>query len=420
MNALNIVDTYAFYQALKEGANVILGKTEDVDANDIPNIILYKKDKMLFLNLEDKVLEPLEIIKLMKKYNDVEKVIINLDLTLDYKTPENYINALNTAEQKIKDYYHTKAKVFIKLFRFLKDKVIAQFIAAVYSLVKIFVNISKYIATTVFKILKNIGTVGLKLLQSAINMIKKESYVVLEQNNSKSVADTMVYVRLHVDKNISEHELFNSIMNIQLQDLETYAILTKTVVINKFDKLYTVNFPEKFQIIKIFIVGAPFELDIEYNYNEKTRFLDVTIRRHTRLFSVSLVEDIFIVGVYILLFAAVIGIVFDVGVLTALGYGSAQLLNESLLYAFYSLIMKGIISSTIMSGIVLAFLKSHEIKRVLKQLGLIRENQIIIKVIEDQNEEELQKLEKQIREKARKKIKHKHKHHKHHKERHRR
>ncbi|MEM4558093.1 MAG: hypothetical protein QW251_04795, partial [Desulfurococcaceae archaeon] len=106
MNALNVVDAYAFYKALKEGAEVTLGNKDDIDTKDMPDIILFKKDNTLFLNLDDKVLEPLEILKLMKRYSDVNKVIINLDLTLDYKTSENYVNALNTAEKKIKDYYH--------------------------------------------------------------------------------------------------------------------------------------------------------------------------------------------------------------------------------------------------------------------------------------------------------------------------
>lgn len=411
MNAINIVDAYAFYLALKDNAHVSLKRNEELDNTEIPDLILYKKDRVLYLNLEDKIAEPLEIIKLMKKYNDVEQVVINFDLVIDYKTPDNYLKALDSAENKIKDYYHTKANIFTKLYKFIKDKIIAQFISAIYSLVKIFVDISKFIATTIFKILKNVGMFGAKLLQSAINMIKKETFIIVEQDNkTANIANQLIYIRLHVDKEISEHQLFNSIMNIQLQDLETHSILTKTVVVTKFDKLYTVNAPERFQIIKIFIVGIPFDLDIKYEYNEKTRFLDVTIKRPSKLLSVTAIENTFLVSIFIILFAAVTGIVFDFGILTALGYGSATLLNESILYAFYAFVIRSVIVSAIMSGIILTFLKSHEIKNILKELGLIRENQTILKVIEEQDDTKMQKLEKQIREKAKRKIKQKNNH----------
>ncbi|MEM0325400.1 MAG: hypothetical protein QXW35_05845 [Candidatus Aenigmatarchaeota archaeon] len=404
MNAIKIVDTYAFYQALKDNPSVSLKKDKDTEVDEIPDILIYKKDKTLYLNLEDKIAEPIEIVRLMKKYNDVEKVVINLDLTLDYKTTENYLNSLDSAEKKLKEYYNTKAYIFTKLFKILKDKVIAQFISAIYSLVKTFFDISKFIMTTIFRILKNVGKFGAKLLRSVINMIKKETFIVTEQEGPRNIANSMVYVRLHVNKEISEHQLFNSILNIQLQDLDTHSILTKTVVISKFDKLYTVNLPENFQIIKLFIVGAPFDLDINYDYNNKTRFLEVYIKKTSKLVSVSMIQDIFIFGVYILLFAAVVGVIFDFGVLTALGYGSAKLLNESILYAFYALTMKSILTSTIMSGIILAFLKSREIKKILKDLGLIRENQIILKVVEDQDIDKIQKLDKQIRDKAKRRI----------------
>lgn len=406
MNAINIVDTYAFYLALKDSAHVSLKSNEELDTTEIPDLILYKKDKVLYLNLKDKIAEPLEIINLMKKYNDVEQIIINFNLVIDYKTTDNYLKALDSAENKIKDYYHVKANIFTKLYRFIKDKIIAQFISVIYGLVKIFIDISKFIATTVFKILKNVGMFGAKLLQSAINMIKKETFIVIEQDNkTTNIANQLIYIRLHVDKEISEHQLFNSIINIQLQDLDTHSILTKTVVISKFDKLYTVNAPERFQIIKIFIVGAPFDLDTQYEYNEKTRFLDVTVKRPSKLLSVTAIENTFITGIFIILFAAVTGIVFDFSILAALGYGSATLLNESTLYAFYALVIRSVIVSTIMSGIILTFLRSNEIKKILKGLGLIRENQIILKVVEDQNETKMQRLEKQIREKAKRRIK---------------
>lgn len=408
MNAINIVDAYAFYLALKDSAKVNTLTENNEDKNELPNLVIYKQDNTLYLNLEDKIVEPLDIINLMKKYTDVNKVIINSGVMIDYNTPDNYLNALNSAEEKIKNYYYAKASVFTKIFKFINDKILAQFISTVYALVKSFIDLSKHVISLVFKVLKNIGGYGAKLLRSAINMIKQETYIVTEQDTSKNVADTLVYIRLNVDKEISENQLFNSILNIQIQDLDANTILTKTLVINKFDKIYTINMPENFQIIKIFIAGAPFDLDIIHDYNNKSRFLNIDIRRHSRLISLSMVQDVFITTAFIVIYAAVLGFVFDFGILTALGYGPETLLNESLLYGLYAFAIRTVLSSAIITGIIVAFLRLNEIKKFIRQVLSIHEHETVLKVIEEQDEDRLRRFEKKFRDKAKERIKARH------------